>query len=368
MADIDRMAQNPPRYEVPTINPRYLNEHYPHNVHPVSMMPWAGSVKMLGLPTYRSISNADLVLIFDAILFDRSLLNPLFNFMSTLYLMLPRARRRGVKMGMYNVGVGPVTTDLGKRMLRTIVENMDFITVRDPGSIDVLKEADAYRDDVILAADAAVNAPYSSTERTEQILRHLGVDTSNEFIAVNINPYIDSWADRANKDLTRTVFLERYAAALIATWNDLRVPYLFVCTQHMDAAITEELKNKLDHKMVLGTFSNKGYSHQDVKAVLGRAGLTVGMRLHSLILSASMGVPVVGLQYQPKVRFFMEANGLENYTLEFRHFSASNFAEVIRRGWEDRQEIRSRLARRIPELQASAREAARLSIHLLGSQ
>ena len=96
-------------YEIPTITPAYVHEHYP-NVHTkaVSMLPWNLSIKMLALPTFRSIRRTDVILIFIAILCDRALYNPLFNFMSTLYVLLPYAKQRGKRMVFYDVGIGPV--------------------------------------------------------------------------------------------------------------------------------------------------------------------------------------------------------------------------------------------------------------------
>ena len=366
MYDLDETSKVPLRYEIPTTNPTYVKKYYTnHDVTPISIMPWNASIRVLGWPTYRSICRSDLVLIFDAILFDRSLLNPLFNFMSPLYLMLPRARRRGIKMGMYDVGVGPISTNLGKRMLRTLVKQMDFITVRDEGSVTALKEAGAYRDDVVLAADAAVNAPYSSTDDVKSKLDERGIDISREFIAINVNPYLDSWAGATAVGLDKATFLAEYATALRKHWEKFHVPYLFVCTQHMDVGITKELQDRLDPEMYIGTFSNRDCSHQDIKAVLGRASLTVGMRVHSIILSASMRVPVVGLAYQPKVTFFMATNGLLDYCLQFDQFSAENLESVISRAWQERHQIRRHLERRIPELEAAARTPANLARRLL---
>ncbi|GFP32415.1 hypothetical protein HKBW3S42_00720 [Candidatus Hakubella thermalkaliphila] len=63
-------------FEIPTINPAFIKKHYSHLVaRPVSMLPWHLSVKMLGLPTFLSVRRADMVLVFDAVLFDRKLFN-----------------------------------------------------------------------------------------------------------------------------------------------------------------------------------------------------------------------------------------------------------------------------------------------------
>ncbi|RIK99934.1 MAG: hypothetical protein DCC75_14225, partial [Proteobacteria bacterium] len=138
MDSIDAALGKRVLYEIPTIKPEFILNNYKNNVKPISMLPWHLSVKMLGLPTYQSIMRTDLTLVFDAILFDRSLYNPLFNYLSTLYVLLPRAKRRGKRLGCYNVSAGPVSTESGRMMLKSVCEVMDFITVRDQASFDLL--------------------------------------------------------------------------------------------------------------------------------------------------------------------------------------------------------------------------------------
>jgi hypothetical protein len=93
-------------YEIPTIRTNFVWESYENRVRPVGLMPWNLAIKILGVPTYQSVMRTDLSLIFDAVLFDRSLYNPLFNFLSTFHLILPRAKQRGKKLAMFNVGIG----------------------------------------------------------------------------------------------------------------------------------------------------------------------------------------------------------------------------------------------------------------------
>ena len=45
---------------------------------------------------------------------------------------------------------------------------------------------------------------------------------------------------------------------------------------------------------------------RELMAFLSSLDLVVGMRLHSLVLASVMGVPCVGLVYDPKVRGFLE--------------------------------------------------------------
>lgn len=347
-------------YEIPTIKPGFVRDNYRSRTRAVATLPWNMSVKMLGWPTYRSIMRTDLTLIFDAVLFDRSLYNPLFNFLSTLYLLLPMARRRGKKMAFYNVGAGPVTTPAGRKMLRHVSEMMDFITVRDKASYDILKGIGVKNPRMLVAADAALRGRPSEDTAVSGILESLGLDRDREILALNVNPYLDTWSGANTPRLTKQDFTRTYAAAINRVVEKLDVQVLFVATQHLDVSLSREIMALLKSKRQVALVSNVDHSHYDIKGVLGKVSLLFAMRLHSMILASSGLTPVAGLAYQPKIDHYFEALGLPEYSLSFENFTEDKIVEHILKAWERRGETRKVLTTRIPELQSKAYMAAEL--------
>ncbi len=361
MEAVDAAVGAPLRYEIPTPRPSYIERNYPgsHAV-PISMMPWRGSVKMLGLPTYRSLRRTDITLIFDAILFDRSLYNPLFNFLSTLYLLLPRVKRRGGRMGFYNVGTGPVNTPAGRKMLREIAERMDFITVRDQDSYDLLKEIGVRNPRMLIGADAALNVRASDEATARRILAGIGLSPDEPILGINVNAYIDTWAGPHIKPMGREKFVKIYQAALNRVGREIEAPMLFVCTQHLDVEITREIMAGVTTPRKKALLTNVEHNHCDVKAALARLALVFGMRLHCMILASSELTPIIGLAYQPKNYHYYGSLGLKEYCMGFEEFSEDALVALIRRGWAERDLIRDRLRQRIPVQQKKARRAAEL--------
>jgi len=360
MDTVDAACEKQLLYEIPTINKRFVRASYANRTRPIGMMPWNLSLKMFGLPTYRSIMRTDLTLLFDAILFDRSLYNPLFNFLSTLYCLLPLARKRGKRLGCFNVGAGPVDTSHGRKMLREIAEQMDFITVRDQESYEIFKDIGVDNPRILLAADAAVNVVPSTPDRVDHILRGVGIHSGQEFLAININKYLDTWARPRRNPLGKDRFLAVYAQAINRIASETDASVLFVTTQHHDVPITKALMAKIDCSRHVAHLGNIDYSHYDIKGVLGRASLLFAMRLHASILGSSALGPVIGLAYQPKVEFYFNSLGLSDYSLSFDEFCEEGLIDHLRRGWENRESIREVLRNRIPALQREARKAAEL--------
>ena len=54
-------------------------------------------------------------------------------------------------------------------------------------------------------------------------------------------------------------------------------------------------------------------SPEKASGILQRRELVLGLRLHSLILGAAAGTPIVGIDYDPKIRGFMEQAEAEDY-------------------------------------------------------
>jgi len=365
MADLKKLDPNL-RFEIPTINPSFIMKSFSkYNAKPISMLPWHFSIKMLGFPTFLSVARTDMTIIFDAILFDRALYNPLFNFLSTLYFLIPFAKRKGKKIAYYNVGVGPITTTIGKKMLKKISEMTDLITVRDSQSIQILKSLKIPESKIILTADAALNNPPSIEEHVEKILSLEEIEKEKPLLGFNINVYIDTWVETGKEPINKSSFLKDIASVLDTVIEDLDVNVIFFATQHMDIPIISKVIDYIKNKDKVNLITNKKYSNQEIMGLLGKMELFVGMRLHSLILASAMHTPILGLIYQDKVRNYLKELNLEEQRLEFSDFNAENLLDVIKRSWYEREKIKKHLSIRIEELKKKAKKTPKMVIDLL---
>ncbi len=324
------------------------------------MLPWHGSVGMLGWQTLSSIRRSNLTIIYDAMLFDRKLFNPLTNYMSSAWLYLKYLKARGSLVGFYNVGAGPVTTQWGTKMLRELAYLADFITVREVDSYNLLRDLGTPEDKMLVTADNAIPVRASSPERVRQILKEINAPLDGEILAININSYLNSWAGLGQQTLTKESFIATYSSALNRFLKEVQVPLLFVATQHSDVPVTEALMRSVDAPKGKSLFSNVNYNHHDVKGVLSRAALLFGMRLHANILATSALTPAVALVFQQKVRSYFEALGLGSNVVSFNEFSEERLLQQLRYGWQNRIAIRERLREVIPLLTKETSRAAEI--------
>lgn len=357
-------------FEIPTISPRFIRASYrPEEATPVPLFPWNGSIKFLGLPVFRSVARCDAVIVFDAVLFDRSLWNPLFNYLSTLRFALPWARRHGRPVIFYDVGVGPVTTTTGRRFLRKALEAGDLFTFRDPDSWALAREVGLPPGrTALLTADAAFDHQPAPPFRVDEILREVDLPPEGPRVGVNVNAYLDSWAPERAGRLDRVTFVRTLAELADRMAERWQATVVFFVTQHMDVAITRSIVDAMRRRSSARILSNATLAPGDLQGAMGRMELFFGMRLHSLILALSQVTPVVGLVYQSKVASLFSQIDRPAHAIPFRDFDVDTVWAVLDRAWSRRADERRELAPTVAGLRERAAEAAVRTAALLRSR
>jgi polysaccharide pyruvyl transferase WcaK-like protein len=77
--------------------------------------------------------------------------------------------------------------------------------------------------------------------------------------------------------------------------------------------------------------------------------LMIGMRLHSLILGAAAGVPVIGLEYMPKVKAFMESIGMQEFSHSLENLTHDSLIDSIKKILADYENCSRQLVAKVCE-------------------
>ncbi len=350
-------------FTVPTINTAFVRRAFArYRVAPVSLMPWNLSLKILGLPVFTSTLRSDLILVTDAILFERRLFDPTHNYLSTLAFALPFARRRGVPLVLYNMSLGPVKTPLGERLLRRVLRSADLIITRDADSQDLARRLGPFGEKLRMGADCALNVPPSDDARLAEISRREGIlSGARPTVCFNINSYIDAdIVPAGGRGIDPAAFLAAVRQAIDRAVEEFGVDALLLVTQPMDMAITTRLMRSLARPERARIISNRDYSHNDLAKVLSRVEMLIALRTHSLILAAAAGTPVGCVVSYPKNRGFMRSIDMDDQALEFADFSAGSYWGLVERTWRRRAELRARLLPAVAREKEKARGSAGL--------
>ena len=184
-------------------------------------------------------------------------------------------------------GIGPLDF-LGKQIVRRTCFDIDLACVRDEASASLLRSL-LPKADIRLTADPVFLAkPVASVESEAMLAREGLRDLRGELVAVVVRHA--SFFDRILPQIAALVdrLAARHGAQVVLL--PLQVP------DDADAATQVIRRCKSTPVLMSG-----GYDLPEMAAILGRCAAVVSMRLHALIVAATLGVPFIALPYDPKV-------------------------------------------------------------------
>jgi polysaccharide pyruvyl transferase WcaK-like protein len=348
-------------FYVPSIKPEWTKKHYGerYNVRAVNVMPWTGSLRLLGIPTLRCLAKSDCALICDGIIFGKKLFNPAFNYLITLVFLVPLARLLGCKMVCYSTGIGPFPSWISRLLAKWTINGCDLVMMRERDSEALCKEIGVTQP-IELTGDAAFINPVSSEEKAIEITKEIGLDPNKPMMAINATAYLDTWLKPEERLQDPHAFLKTVAAGIRKAQESVKDRFqpVVVCTHPMDEATCQELAKLVDGALL----TNTTYLSHDIQAVIKRCGLLVGMRFHSIVLASSVETPVVGLIYAPKVRGYLRLLKCEEFGLELAQVTPDTLANTLIRAWDARAELQAQQRPTIRDLKAGAEHAADLLV------
>jgi polysaccharide pyruvyl transferase CsaB len=228
------------------------------------------------------------------------------------------AKMCGNLVAMYGCGIGPVTRRQGRRRTKRILNKyVDVITLREDSSLEELDSLGVSRPEIILASDPVL-ALFSAPEKEiDSALTAYEIDPKGRYIGFALR----NWQDFEKK---ASVF----ASAANYAYRKYGLTPVFVAINHRsdgdaaDAVIPflrvpyHVIREPLTSGLAIGLMS--------------RMSAVVAMRLHGLVFAAGRGVPLIGVDYDPKVKAFLRYAGQD------MHVPFRSMDEATLNGYIDR--------------------------------
>ena len=120
------------------------------------------------------------------------------------------------------------------------------------------------------------------------------------------------------------------------------------------AAWTQEESTVLDDE----------YSTSELLSLVANMDLMIGVRLHALIFAGVMGVPMIGISYDPKVDRFLRSIG-EKPVNDLQDITTASVLKEVRRKWAARHEFTAANADLLAQMRSLAARNAELAMGLV---
>jgi len=264
---------------------------------------------------------------------------------------------------IYAAGVGPLATEEGRRLTRAAFALCRRATVRDPGSLALLKEI-APDLPVELAADPAFRLPPAPGPEIDRLLASLGIGTDERLTGVALRHW-DFGVSREvwEAEVARGLDLHLAERSETTPGRLLFLPFQSEAgTQEDDLAVSRRVAAALtrpERALVL----ERRLRPAELAGLLGRCERVLAMRFHAALFALAAGVPAAALAYDPKVDSLLGEAGLGALALPAARWRAEEIATALRQAGEPG--LRERLAGFAAEQRRRAGRAAEAALEAL---
>lgn len=272
----------------------------------------------------------------------------------------------GTPVMIHAISAGPLVADSPVRSrVRDAINRAAVITVRDRHTRQLLEEIGVDREIIHTADPAVLLQPEPLT--LDEILRAEAIDPDATLVGFSVR---EPFLVREPSPLAHGLNIEHYhrliasAADFMIDRLDAEVVFLPLERRMYDVQHSHGVVGQMQHAQ-RATVLKREYTPGQIVSLLQHFAFAVGMRLHFLIFSALAGLPLVALPYADKVIGFLEELRLPAPRLG--HMSAGELIATIDRAWDERDDLRQRIASALVDLQRRARLNTDLALGLLTS-
>lgn len=269
--------------------------------------------------------------------------------------IIAMAHLAGTKVMLYAQGIGPIIGSLAEHVMRFIVNRVNLITVRDKGSLDELARLGITRPHIECTADPVLGIHPTGREAGRAILAHYHADGARPVLGISVRDWC-GWTHykQVLAEVADTVIREQGARVVF-------LPMQYPEDVHAAESVAALMQER---DSGLCTVLRDEYNTSEFLSLVGNMDLMLGVRLHALIFAGVMGVPMIGISYDPKIDRFLDSIG-EQPIGNLKDVEAHELMVELRRKWDDRKGFRERNASLLADLRTRASRNAELAFGLI---
>ena len=269
------------------------------------------------------------------------------------YIMIIRlALKKKLNVMLYSNGIGPLNNKSNIKLAKKVLNKVDVITLRDPSAANELEKIGVTQPKVKVTADPVFGMDIANKEHGRELLEAFGVPANaKRIMGVSVRRTKDTNAD-----------FEKELAAICDYASDKYGCYtVFIPMQpSRDEQISRSIMQRMSAKSSIIDVRLDVY---DMISAVSALDLCIGMRLHSLIYATTNMVPLIGIEYDPKIKSFMDYAG-QKMCLSAKSLKSDEGRRFIDNCINNYDEIQEQLRQCCDELYKKAIENGKIAVEL----
>jgi len=277
------------------------------------------------------------------------------------------AKFLGKPIMLYGMSFKPPRTRKGRLFLQYVVLNcIDCVAVRDEGSLEALQKL-GYGKKGFLTADPALTLESAPLQRVKEIATKIGLKRDMPLVVLSPRHFVYGLWHTFSKETIENykVILAQVADFIVSELGQvLFIPFNTVPPDN-DLETVGDIMGLMRKRSEVKMIDSRDYSPHEIAAVIREADLLLGTRHHSLVLAAGGYIPMVAINYEPKVYGFMKLIGQENLICEMEGLDYKDCIAKIDYAWSHRDLIKQEMVLKVEVLKKRAVLNAKLAKELL---
>lgn len=271
----------------------------------------------------------------------------LYYYLGVIFL----ARLAGTPVMLYAQGIGPVCGGFARWLMKKVSQGVARITVRDHGSLTELRALDIERPAMEVTADPVLAIHPVDRSIGWGILQRHKAAGAKPIIGISVREW-RGW----------TEYKKAIAAAADQIVREFDARVVFLPMQYPEDV--ETAKRIAEQAKEPVTVLDAEYTTSELLSIVGNLELLISIRLHALIFAGVMGVPMVGISYDPKIDRFLDSLG-ERPAADLQTVTVENLMAAVRDKWAQREALREKHGAIIKELRRLATRSAELALEII---
>ena len=180
---------------------------------------------------------------------------------------------------LYANGIGPVTGSINRRLVKSVVNTVDVITLREKLSEQDLRSIGVTNPNVTVTADPAFKLESISRQEAEALLKEEGIPSDRQRVAVSVR----AW--------TKAQYGDDYILKIARVCDDIVKSGKNVVLLSMEFPKDIEISEKVCAAMKEKSYIlKKRFTPGQILGIVGCFDLMISMRLHSLIFAGMRNI------------------------------------------------------------------------------
>ncbi|BEU87895.1 polysaccharide pyruvyl transferase CsaB [Selenomonas sp. TAMA-11512] len=311
--------------------------------HGVESIPWLSLLRI-----WKALGEADLLLSGGGSLLQNvTSKRSLYYYLSIIFM----AQLRSVPVMLYAQGIGPILGFAARKIMQKLCNRSALITVRDQGSLSELLELGIDKPPIEATADPVLAIHPVTKDIGHEILKWNNADGIRPVIGISVREW-KGWKH----------YKEMLAKAADQMVHELGARVVFLPMQYPeDVKVAQLIHDMMQEDSIV---LDAEYTTSELLSIVGNMDLLVSIRLHALIFAGVMGVPMVGLSYDPKIDRFLSSVG-EHAVGDLQATTVDALMKEVRIKWGCREECREKNRALLAPLRHLAAKNAELALGIL---